>query len=103
VWTRGSRQARRKLVVEFACAAAAADVGGDAVVVDDVVVDDEQHDDDGLAQCKAAPPGSEELAAPGRGSPHCSLRPDSCPPACRQHIGPARANRSGRPPDSGEK
>jgi hypothetical protein len=40
-------------------------------------------------------------SSPGPRSPHCSPRLYSCPPACLQCMGSARANRSGRSPESG--
>ena len=59
--------------------------------------------DDGCRMCVESGSARPD-ATPGENSRHCSLfLLCSCPPACLRCMGSARANRSGRSPDSGEK
>ena len=82
---------------EYGTGVAHADFPGAYVVTGD------HGGDDGCRMCVKSGSARPD-ATPGENSRHCSLfLLCSCPPACLRCMGSARANRSGRSPDSGEK
>lgn len=59
---------------------------------------------DGVRRMYVATDSDRPDAIPEENSRHCNpVLLDSCPPACLRYMGSARANRSGRSPDSGWK